>query len=330
MSKGGGGGSTQTVQKADPWVGLQPGLNALYSNAVKQFDQGAPQYYPGQTYAGSNDNIDQAMYAGAQRAHAGSPLVNMGKDRNAATIAGDYLNSYDPRLANVADGGFLNQQNPQLAAMYKSATDPMVEQFKNATMPGLASQFSMAGRMGSNSHQQAAEGASDSLARGLGSASAQIYGTNFENERGRQMQAMQGLSSNRNFERGMQQQAIGMAPQLAASDYNDLDKLMGIGQFQQGLQQQGINDERARFDYGQQRPGMALQQLNQILQGGMSLNGSTSTGREQQSRNPFASALGGAATFNALGSMLPGSAAGGFLGGPMGMLAGGLLGGLFS
>lgn len=325
---GGGGGSTTTVQKADPWVGLQPGLNALYSNAVTQFNQGAPQYYPGQTYAGSNDNIDQAMYAGSQRAHAGSPLVNMGKDRNAATISGDYLNSYDPRLAAVADGSFLNQQNPQLAAMYKSATDPMVEQFKNATMPGLASQFSMAGRMGSNSHMAAAEGAGNSLARGLGSASAQIYGTNFENERQRQMQAMQGLSQNRNYERGLQQQAIGMAPQLAASDYNDLDKLMGIGQYQQQQQQQGIDADRARFDYGQQRPSMALQQLNQILQGGMSLNGSTSSGKNSMNRNPFAGALGGAASLYGLGSVM-GGPAGAMLGGPVGMLGGALLGGLF-
>lgn len=329
MSKGGGGGgSTTTVQKADPWVGLQPGLNTLYSNAVSNYNTGGPQYFPGQTLAGDNGDINSALWAGQKRAHDGSPLLNNAKDRFNSTIAGDYVNSYDPRLASVADGSFLNQQNPQLAAMYKSATDPMVEQFKNATAPGLASQFSMAGRMGSNSHAAAFEGAGNSLARGLGQASAQIYGNNFENERGRQMQAMQGLMQNRNYERGLQQQAMNMAPQLANSDYNDLDKLMGIGQYQQTQQQGQINDARARYDYGQQRPGMALQQLNQILQGGMSLNGSTSQGNNSMNRNPFAGALGGSAAMYGLGGAFGGEVGSAMMGIP-GLIGGALLGGLF-
>lgn len=48
---GGGGQSTNTVQSATPWAGVQPGLSALYSGASQMFGPqgtGGPQAYTGQ------------------------------------------------------------------------------------------------------------------------------------------------------------------------------------------------------------------------------------------------------------------------------------------
>jgi len=59
MSKGGGGG-TNTVQKADPWAGQQPYLTDLYRQAQTQFQQGPQQFYPGRTYAEASPTVYQA------------------------------------------------------------------------------------------------------------------------------------------------------------------------------------------------------------------------------------------------------------------------------
>lgn len=367
MSKGGGGGgSTTTVQKADPWIGLQPGLNALYSGAVNNFNKGGPQYYPLDTNAPSNWNIEQSLNMGQQRALGGSDVLRSGQNANTQTANGSMLGSNpgnglydllsrgvlqgsDPAhgyLQSEVNGDYLRNSNPHLGAQYKAATRGMTEQFMNSIAPSIASQFSMAGRMGSGSHEAAIGQAASALSHGLGDMGANMYGQAYESERGRQQQAAQsmnatdlaqrqfqlqgaqGLSSNRNYERGLQMQAIGNAPGLANADYNDIEKLMGMGQFQQSQAQVGIDANRARYDYYQQLPFQNLQNLNQILQGGMSLNGSTSSGKNSQNRNPFAGALGGAASLYGLGSVM-GGPAGAMLGGPVGMLGGALLGGLF-
>ena len=43
MSKGGGGGTTTQVQKADPWAGQQPYLTDVYRQAQQQYQAGFPQ-----------------------------------------------------------------------------------------------------------------------------------------------------------------------------------------------------------------------------------------------------------------------------------------------
>ena len=46
----GGGGSTSTVQKADPWYGQQPYLSDIFKNSQDIYGKNASSYYPGQTY----------------------------------------------------------------------------------------------------------------------------------------------------------------------------------------------------------------------------------------------------------------------------------------
>src|SRR5437879_4252290 len=142
MGKG-GGGSTNTVQKADPWAGIQPYLSQLYGNASGYFSGGGPQYFPNSTVAPQADATNQALVMGQQRATQGSPLVSAAQNQNLATVNGNYLNSNpansyysnvaggsqlnsnpaNPYLSNTVNGSYLNS-NPYLDAMYKSATNP--------------------------------------------------------------------------------------------------------------------------------------------------------------------------------------------------------------
>lgn len=428
---GGGGSTSTTTQKADPWIGVQPALTSLYSNALTNYNSGGPQYFPDSTVAPGNSAIDTALQFGLQRAVQGSPQRNAAgayllnrtnrgintplfdtpsysdsnpqfgganfgagspninaNDQNATNAFNQFANgnlvgqnTANPYLNQGASGYYLDNQNPYLSGLYKSATDPLVEQFKNATAPGLASQFSLAGRLGSNSAQAASTAAEDSLARGLGAASSNIYGNAYENERNRQQQAIQTLSGNYNTEQGNRLQGANSLAQQAASqranalataqlesannnyklglkqsatqfdrsqaqqysqfqqqqqfnaaqasqgfaagDYSDLDKLLQIGQYQQGTQQDLINAAKARYDFGQNRPTLNLQTLNQLLQGGAAYSGQTNTGATQTPRNPFAGAASGAATGAAIGSVVP------VIGTGIGAVVGGLGGALF-
>jgi len=284
------------VQKADPWAGLQPYLSQLYQSAGNWFNSPTPQYYPGQTVAGQAPETEAALGMGTQRALTGNPGLQAAQQQNLNTLQGGYLNS-----------------NPYLNSMFTSATQPMVDQFRNAVAPSLASQFSSAGRFGSGAHQQAITSAEQPLAQGLASAASSIYGGNYENERQRQ------------------QAAIGAAPGFAQADYMDLDKLMGIGQYRQQTAQDLINANMQRYNFGQNQPLDKLNALSQLLQGGSSYGTKSSEGTTSNARNPFAGALGGASALTGIGTALGGTTAGGLgmLAGPWGALGGALLGGLF-
>ena len=69
MAHGGGGGNTTTVQKSDPWSGIQPYLKSGYEQ-LNTAAQNIPSFYPGQTYANFDPAQTQAQntalgYAGS-------------------------------------------------------------------------------------------------------------------------------------------------------------------------------------------------------------------------------------------------------------------------
>lgn len=304
MSKG-GGSSTNTVQKADPWIGAQPALTSLYQNALDNYTKGGPQYYPGETVAPTAPATNAALDATAARAASGSPITDAAKNYTIQSILGQYLpqdskgqgtygtasvqypttykaptyagaplfggasninandqiatdafkgfatganignNTANPYLNQGASGYYLDNQNPYLSSLYKSATDPLVDQFKNATAPGLASQFSLAGRTGSGAAQAANQGAATSLANGLGTASANIYGAAYENERNRQQQNINTLSGNYNTEQGNQLQGANSLAQQAAGQ-----RANALATAQLEFQNRGLDSQNKQYYAG--------------------------------------------------------------------------------
>lgn len=372
-------GTNDTIQQA-----LQMGKTAATGNnpAMQGLNDTASGYnlYSNPAF-GSLQKFGNGQYVGEQSPNAGAVLntANGGYlDSNPANatyskFASGNFNNY---LTDAQNGKYLDQQNPYLSQLYTSATNQMVDQFQKAVAPGIASQFSLAGRMGSGSHAAALEGAQTSLGKGLADASSSIYGNAYENERQRQqaaansisgfqMQGAGGLSSNFNFERQLQQQAAlaqqqqmmqQRAMQLQGANdlsntfnqgqnrqqqaqlalpglkYNDIEKLMGIGQYEQSQSQAQIDADKARFDFGQNAPAYNLQQLSSLLQGGSAYRGNTSTSNTQTNSNPFSTGLGALMVGNglygtgALGNLTQGS---GLLGGMSDLFSqGGLFGGI--
>ena len=84
-----GGGSTTTVQKADPWSGQQPYLKEIFQEAQGLYQSGgmAPAYYPGQTVAPESAWTQQARAMQAQRALEGSASVQNAQQAMDATLS---------------------------------------------------------------------------------------------------------------------------------------------------------------------------------------------------------------------------------------------------
>lgn len=362
----GGGGKTQVVQKADPWKGVQPFLTALYPRAEAWFRSPAPQFFPGATVAGQAPETLQAQQLGVSRALQGSPLQAGAQALGMRTLGGGFRGQPTQQLWNnpwmqsaaglglqTMGGGFLGS-NPFLESMYRSASDPMVDQFSRAIVPAITSQFAQGGRYGSGLHQQAVTDAAGQLADALGGMGAQLYGGTYESERERQQQALgQGLLASGMFqqaeeaERMRQQQMIGVAPELAGFDYNDINMLARLGGQREALAQELLNADIARWDFGQNQPLGKLQALNQILAGGVGAGGTSSKTTQGDGGSPLGGMLGGAmlgyqalpalASTGLLGSTAAASemmgsaginALGGMSLGPFGLLLGAVLGGL--
>lgn len=136
----------------------QPYAEYGLAEALRQYQAGAPAYYPGQTYAAFAPQTEQALRATEQRALAGSPVMQAGQDY----------------LQQVLSGGFLGG-TPGLEAAIQRATAPA----QASAMSSLASR----GRLGSGLGGQA-------VAQTVGDIAANISYQDYANERARQQQAL--------------------------------------------------------------------------------------------------------------------------------------------
>jgi hypothetical protein len=68
-------------------------------------------------------------------------------------------------------------------------------------------------------------------------------------------------------ERAKQQQAIGLAPQMAATDYQDIQQLLNAGQLREGYTGQQLGSDIARFNFLQNQPQQNLQNYMSLVYG---------------------------------------------------------------
>lgn len=299
----GGGGSSTTTQKADPWSGVQPYLQQLYSGAGSLAGQGGPQVAQNSGVAGftpytadtmglinnlqANGDPNQNAQAAGANAYAGMGsipnqyLLNFvrGDDQSQKTMANammgnDATSQYYKQvlggndassqyLNNVMGGGYLNG-NPGLTQAMDAANSNTIRQFNTAVMPQLASQFSLAGRYGSGAQSQGVSDATNNLATQISNTNAGIMNQNYQNERGLQNAAAGTLG-------GMQSSAagnLGQYTQGAAGNY--LNSLMGANQALSSNQMAGMNQ---------------LQQAYQNNLTNLNARGTVSDAYQQQAQN---------------------------------------------
>ncbi|MEM8616795.1 MAG: hypothetical protein AAGF20_07650 [Pseudomonadota bacterium] len=197
----GGGGSQTSTTTTEPWSGQKSYITGIFSQANKDFNNGAF----GRTAQLTPDEFNaQSMIR--DRALAGSPLENAAEQNLANTIGGDYLSAGNPYFQQMFDG----------------ASRPVVEAYQDATR-ATDGAFSQSGRLGSGAHERALGRQEDALARGLSDLSGQLAYQNYGDERLNQMRRAT------------------LAPQFAANDYADAAMLEGVGQTQRALDQADLD-----------------------------------------------------------------------------------------
>ncbi len=219
---GGGGGSKQTTnQQLDPTV--RPFVEFGLNEAKALYQTDTPNYYPNQTYVDPSEQTQTALQAAQNRALAGNPLVPAAQQQQLNTIQGQFL----------GNNPFLNQA---MAGAASAAT-----QRYNDAIQGTRSGASQAGRYGSNAMFDQESRAQQNLANALAQQAGQLMYQNYGSER------------------SAQQAAIANAPQMAASDYQDIQQLMNVGQAAEGYQQQALEADINRFEFEENKPYTKLQ-----------------------------------------------------------------------
>jgi len=273
---------TQTTDTA-PWDAQQTYLKDIFKEAQNLYKQeGTPSYYPESTVVGFSPETQQALTMTQERALSGSPLQEAAGQQMMGTVQGDYL------------GG-----SPYLQQAVSSAIQPVVDQFSQVAAPGIDSQFERAGRMGSGAYAGARNRAEDTLARNLTNMAGSMAYQNYGDERGRQMSATQ------------------QAPAFAQTDYQDAQRLAGVGASREAQEQAVLQDQINRFNYQQNLPSQKLAQYSGLVSGGF---GSSQQQSTPVYTNPAAGFLSGALGGAALGAK---TGLGAGWGGVLGGLAGG-------
>jgi hypothetical protein len=264
-----GGGDPQPAgqqvvqQKSEPWEGQQPYLTTGFQRAQTDILNNPTQPYPNSTAVPFSPQTELALQATQSRALQGSPLQDAGQQAYLDTIKGNYL---------MAD-------NPYLQSTIDAANRGTVRNFQTAVQPGIDSMMSKAGRYGSGQHFNQMEGAYNALGQQMSDTADKIAYDNYTQERGRQMTAAQG------------------APAYAAQDYNDMQKLLSVGQAYEGQAGAQLQDEMSRYYAEQQAKKDALADYMAIVAGGQYGGNRTTT-------TPIYSSGGGAGSVMGLSALM--------------------------
>jgi len=228
MSKGGGG--TNTVQKADPYIGQQPYLLDLYEQAQNQFQAGPQQFFPGQTYATPSDTVLAAEDMQRQAALAQSELG---------------MRSIIP--------GF--QQ--QLMSPAQRFQDPMLQQSLQASLRPIE-------ESGARLLQQARRGATKTGNLG-GTRQGILEAEVIRDITQKQADVASKLYGNVYGDVLRTQAAtLGMSPSIMSTFAQPAQTLAQVGASETARAQQPITEAMQRFAFEQEAPGEALNRYAQI------------------------------------------------------------------
>ena len=279
----GGGGTTTTVQKSDPWAEQKPYLTGGFKEAQNLYMGGAgsgPQYFPGSTHANPTQGQTQALST-LQDVGLGGGIPQAGQARQATSnlLGQDFLysNPGNSIFSNVASGNIANTSGADVLsnAAHGGLTSNMgvdtLNQFASGDMakagnpyfqsmaqsiaanvlPSIQGQFAQGNRLDSGL-------ASRAVGEGLGGAIGNLAYQNYQ----------QGL--------GQQLGAAGTLSNIGQNRVQDqLSAALGLGQLGQGnLQAQIAGAQGLSGNYntavGNQLSGIGqAQNLNQQYMGGL-------------------------------------------------------------
>jgi hypothetical protein len=297
--------TTTSTSSIDP--ALLPYLTQGLERAQSLFLTGQqPEFFPGQTYVSPSAATTEAIAQQEQLARQQSPVLQQAQQAYQASMG---------QVGQTAAGGFLNA-NPYQQAMMEAATRPLTQQFSQAVLPGISSLYSRSGRLGSGAMERALGTATEAYGRSLGDITSNIAGTQYQQERAMQQQAQLA-----------QAQLAGAAPSFYGQQFLPSQTLAQVGAQQEAIAAQPLQEQLARYQFGQQLPYQQLQGYLSSVYGTPLGQYGTRTTDVPTYQNRGAGILGGGIA-GGLGGYALGQAFPQTIGGTYGALGGAALGGL--
>ena len=225
-----------TTSQIDP--ALRPFLTQGLERARELFLTGPqPTFFPGQTYVSPSGQTELALAQQEALATGAQPTLQAAQQAYQASLG---------QIGQTAAGGFL-QGSPYQQAMLQAATRPLTQQFGEQVLPGISSLYSRAGRYGSGAMERALGGATEAYGRALGDVSANIVGQDYARERGLQQQAQMGQAA-----------LAQLAPSIYQQQFLPSQTLGQVGAAREAIAGQPLQEQMARFQFGQQQPIQSL------------------------------------------------------------------------
>jgi hypothetical protein len=338
---------------------IRPFLTEGLRQAQEIFLRQQPSMFPGQTFVSPSEQTLQALQAQENIARQSSPILGQaqgaflrgltapsaatplyqniygaagfqpGADIYSQAAGGGFQNIATGQLANIASGSFLGS-NPYQQAMMEAATRPLTQQFSQSVLPGISSLYSRSGRLGSGSMERALGTATEAFGRSLGDVTANLAGSQFQQERALQQQALgqlagvsaqdiqnrllgaQGLQQAQQAALGTQLQAAGgvgtgqyqelsrqlaasqAAPQIYAQQFLPSQTLAQVGAQREAIAAQPLQEQMSRFAFEQQLPYQQLSGYLSSVYGSPLGSFGTPAPQPQFAGNRTVGALGGA------------------------------------
>jgi hypothetical protein len=204
-------------------------------------------------------------------------LAGMDMLRNAANYNQPLFDQAQNELSKTISGAYMSpDSNPYLQGTYDAAASRMADAYKTGTAAQTNAAAGFGGAFGGSAQSELQGQQNRAFGDSLGQFANNLYGQNYQAERGRQLGAVQA--------------APGFAGARQAFDFGNANALNSIGQQQQALGQNYLNADFAQFDEARNYPRQQLDVFASMFNPNLGRTASAS-----QSINPALGALGGAA-----------------------------------
>ena len=281
-------GSQPQQQTTSTTYQLSPEQRQLYDIAMPGITQWAaktPQRYQGSTIAG----FDPSQTAGQEQVLQGAG-TQTALGQSGANTTQSWLS---PQALDV-------NNNPAVSGLLERNRRAVTDNLMQTALPGIRDSAERSGNFGS-SRQGIAEGlaigkSNQALADANASVLSDAYKTNVD----------------------AQLKSLGLLPQTTANVTQGGQTTSAVGDVRQALDQARLSELVSNFNYDQNAPYLQSRDIIGLANG--LLGGTNVSTASVPQKNPFTSALGGAATGASLGSFL----------GPVGSAGGAGLGALLS
>ena len=258
MSKGGGGGTTTQVQKADPWAGQQPYLTDVYRQAQQQYQAGPMQFFPGRTYAEVSPTTLQAEELQRQAAAAQGILG-----------LGSIVPGFQQALMSPAQ----RFQDPMLQESLRASLRP-IEETGSRLLQQARRGATQAGQLGGTRQAILESEVIKDITQKQADVASRMYGDVYGDV----------LRT--------QAATLGLAPSIMGTFAQPAQTLAQVGAAETARAQQPITEAMQRFAFEQQAPAEALERYAGLVMGTL-LPGTRTATQMGGGVSPVMGALGG-------------------------------------